>query len=75
MSSTTQPHEKILTPILKSLNNATPNVRLVSARSLQEISRRFNSPELTEQVQKGIAALSEDPDKDVKQFVSDCSAS
>ena len=61
--------------MIKALTSPVPNIRLIAAKSLRQIAKKYNSPSVTEEIQKAISTLSEDPDKDVKQFVEECKAS
>lgn len=66
---------QIIAFISKSVSSAVPNVRLSAAKSLRLISKKYNNQGITEDCQKAIATLSEDTDKDIKQFIEDCKAS
>ena len=61
--------------ITKCLTNNVPNVRLIAARSLRKIAKKYNSPALTEEAEKAIQGLADDPDKDIKLYVVECSNS
>lgn len=49
------------------MTDSVPNVRLVSAKALRQLAHKYDG--LREPVKKTLAALSEDPDKDVKFYV------
>lgn len=75
LSSTDVELTQIIAYISKSVNSSVPNVRLCAARSLRLISKKYNNQGITEDCQKAIGSLLEDPDKDIKQFVEECKAS
>lgn len=67
--------DKVASVIFKSLADPVPNVRIVSVRTLSIIARRFESPQLRDQIKKNIASLSDDQDKDVKFYTAEAISS
>lgn len=61
--------DKVFGLVSKSLTDTVPNVRLVSSKALRTLAQKYEV--LRDPVKKTLAALSEDPDKDVKFFVLD----
>jgi len=67
--------DKIVSIVFKALSDPVPNVRIVGIRTLSAISRRFESPQLREQIKKSIATALDDADKDVKFYSAEALSS